>query len=350
MRTLITSLMTAILLVYSFASFSAQKGNQEQLNGNIQSDIHQLKQDVKTTANDIEILRRDQINYRIEKDILKEAYSSNIQTINIVITIVLGVIGVLGYLGIKSIKEVKSDYTDELAELKELKANFESELHTLVNKQKEFENKISELATTNEKKDRRLKVLELTEKVSELMSSKQWRWALEYISLGLDIDRDNVPLLNQKTTCHGKLGEFASAIESCKRVIELEPESKSETNIMNLLEYTALSNQQSEFANIYASHKDKIDRYKNGNVFTYLSALALLIKGDLGKAIIILDAFVKKFPGATNKYLESWSFDEVSNVISRLPEGKQKDLLIKMVHFFDGKISSNDFEAYLVPP
>lgn len=350
MRTLITSLITASLLVFSFASFSAPNGSQSQLNENIQSDIRQLKHDVKTTASDIEILRRDQINYHVEKNILKEAYSSNIQTINIVITIVLGVIGVLGYLGIRSIKEVKSDYAAELIELKGLKTNFELELQTLVTKQKEFESKIGDLAVTNEKQDRRLKVLELIEKVSELMNSKQWQWALEYISLGLDIDNENVTLLSQKTTCHGKLGEFTSAIESCKKIIELEPEHKRDVHILNLLEYTALSNQQNEFANIYVAHKDKVDQYKSGNVITYLSALACLIKGDLQQAVKILDAFVKKFPDATNRFLDAWSFDEVSNVISRLPEGKQKDLLVKMVHYFNGQISSNDFEAYLAQP
>lgn len=347
MRALITSLITASLLVLSFASFSAPNGSQSQSNENIQSDIHQLKHDVKTTANDIEILRRDQINYHVEKDILKEAYSSNIQTINIVITIVLGVIGVLGYLGIRSIKEVQSDYAAELNELKNIKTNFELELQTLVIKQKEFESKIGDLAVTNEKQDRRLKVLELTEKASELMKTKQWKWALEYISLGLDIDHENVPLLNQKTLCHGKLGEFSSAIELSKKIIELEPEPKSVVNIINLLEYAALSNQQNEFANIYAAHKDIVDRHISGNAITYLSALANVIKGDLQQAVKILDAFVKKSPNETIKYLGFWSFDEVFTVTSKLPEGKQKDLLIKMALYFDGKILPKDFEAYL---
>lgn len=350
MRALITSLITVSLLVYSFASFSVQNDNQGKLNGNVQSDIHQLKQDVKSTASDVEILRRDQINYRIEKDILKEAYSSNIQTINIVITIILGVIGVLGYLGIRSIKEVKADYANELTALRVLKTDFELELRTLVSKQKEFESKIGDLAITNEKQDRRLKVLELTEKVNELISSKQWKWALEYISLGLDLDRDNIPLLGQKTTCHGKLGEFSSAIESCKKIIELEPEPNRDINIINLLEYTVLANQQNEFANIYAAHKDIVDHYKNGKVICYLNALACLIKGELAETVKILDAFAKKYPGAPYKHLENWSYDEVSNLIARLPEGKQKDLLVKMVQFFDGRMSSSDFEIYLAQP
>ncbi len=194
-RALITLLITASL-IFSFVTFAvvqpsfagSQKSNQDQLPENIQSDIRQLKQDIKTTSNDVEILRRDQTNYRIEKDILKEVYSSNYQTINIIITIVLGVIGVLGYLGIRSIKEVKSDYANELSELRKLKSTFEVELLALVNKQKEFESKIGDLAKTNEEQDRRLKVLEIIEKISKIIGTGQWQWALQYISLGLDID------------------------------------------------------------------------------------------------------------------------------------------------------------------
>ena len=191
MRAFITLLITVSSLIWSHGSLAeAQKNNQEPFPENIQSDIRQLKQDVKIASSDIEILRRDQVNYRIEKDMLKEVYSSNLQAINMATTIALGVIGLLGYLGIRSIKEVKLDYTSELNELKKLKADFEMELQSLVGKQKEFENKISELAVTNEKQDRRLKVLELTEKVAELMKGKQWQWALQYIPLGLEIDKD----------------------------------------------------------------------------------------------------------------------------------------------------------------
>jgi hypothetical protein len=45
-------------------------------------------------------VRRDQLNYKIERDLLKETNSSNIQTINIVIAIVLSIFSVLGFLGV----------------------------------------------------------------------------------------------------------------------------------------------------------------------------------------------------------------------------------------------------------
>jgi len=44
-------------------------------------------------------VRRDQLNYRLEKDLLKEAYSSNLQIINGVLVFFLGVISLIGFFG-----------------------------------------------------------------------------------------------------------------------------------------------------------------------------------------------------------------------------------------------------------
>ena len=48
-------------------------------------------------------IRRDELNYQIEKDLLKETYSSNLQTLNLVLTIVLGLFSIIGFLGIRDI-------------------------------------------------------------------------------------------------------------------------------------------------------------------------------------------------------------------------------------------------------
>lgn len=351
MRALISSLIVASLLTYSFTIFAApQKEFQVQLDKDVHGDVHQLKLDVNSAINDIEILRRDQINYRIEKDILKEAYSSNLQVIDKAITIALAVIGVFGYLGLRSIKELKFDYTKELDDLKKLKINFEVELQSFVNKQKEFEIKIVDLAATNEKQDNRLKVLELTEKVGELIRNKQWKWALQYIPVGLEIDPNNIPLLTQKSFCHGQMGEFTSAIDACKKIIELEP--KNSQTKANLLEYLAISGQKIEFENSYATYKAEIDQFAsqfvNGSLIDYFKILLSLVTGDLKTSISNLDAFMKQYPVVgTRKHFENWSFDEVHNSALKFPPGSQKDLLVTTVQYFNGTLASENFVTYL---
>lgn len=347
MRTLITLFVTASLLTYSFASFAVpQKDAESQSSENVQSDTRQLKHDVKTMTGDLEIIRRDQLNYKIEKDLLKEAYSSNLQSINLIITIVFGIFGVLGYLGLRSIKEIKLDYTNELNDLRSLKAKFEAELLQLQNNQKEFERRVGELAKTNEAQDRRLKILELTEKAGEFIKLKEWRWALQYISIGLEIDSENIMLLKQKAQCSGKLIQISSAAETWEKVLKLEPNNLS--TITNLLEALAMSSQQNEFDQLYAANKDKVDQYKNGGLIIFLKVLLGLTKGDVENVVKELTSYAKRFPGETKEHLENWSFDEVSGFASKMLTGKPRNLLLKTVQYFGGKIPTEVFVKYLV--
>src|SRR5688572_24563921 len=48
-------------------------------------------------------VRRDQLTYQIERDLLKEAYSSNLETVNLAITLGLALLAVLGFAGVRSI-------------------------------------------------------------------------------------------------------------------------------------------------------------------------------------------------------------------------------------------------------
>ncbi|MEK6744629.1 MAG: hypothetical protein AABZ15_13530 [Nitrospirota bacterium] len=47
-----------------------------------ESDFYKIKDDIQE-------IRRDQLNYKIEKDLLKETYSTNYQTINFMISLAL---------------------------------------------------------------------------------------------------------------------------------------------------------------------------------------------------------------------------------------------------------------------
>lgn len=342
MQKYLATLVMMALIGFSISSHAADQKDEDI----IQSDIRELKQEIKATTNDVEMLRRDQLNYKIEKDILKEAYSSNLQAINIVITIVLGVIGVLGYLGIRSIKEVQADYVKELDEIKKIKHDFEVELKSWVEKLREIEGRIGDLTVTNEVQDRRLKVLELTEKVSGLMNNKQWRWALEYIPVGLEIDKNNEHLLSQKAICHGKLGEFSSAIEASRKIIEVNPANS--TAKANKLEFIALSGQEDEFEKVYRLYKSDLDQYGgNSDLIDYLKIIMFLMSGNVTAAVNGLKSFLTKYPEGARKLLGTWSFDEVVIVAKKMPEGTQRNLILNMVNFFDGKMPSEDLTGYL---
>ena len=365
---IILILIIACFQLCSTTSFAAtHKSIQEQLETS-QSDIRQLKYDVKTAAGEIEVLRRDQVNYRTEKDILKEAYSSNLQVVNIVLAIVLGFGGLigwfLGYLGIKSIKEIKANYDEELLELKALRISFQDALNKselkqkeleekFVNSQNEFDKKIGVLTSTNEEQNSRLKVLELIEKINGYMEANQWEWALEHIAVALDIDKDNSILWGQKALCHGKLNEFSKAVEASKKTIDLELSSKEKvniTNVVNMLEYLALDKQPDEFKKYFTLYKNNIEKKHDGKAAIYLNALMLLMNNDLNQAIQELKQFAEQFKDEEcNKFLgENWSTDEVIMLASTMPAGKQRELVERTALFFNGKINAKSFRTNLV--
>lgn len=307
----------------------------------IDTEIKQLHVEMKNIGHDVEIIRRDQINYKIEKDLLKDAYASNIQTINMVITIVLGVLGVLGYLGIRSVKEIRTDYAVELEKLRTMKTQLESEIESVRSKQKEVEGQVGNLTKTNEDQDRRLKVMELIEKISNLIGDKQWGWALKYVDIGLGLDAQNGILLSQKGACHAKLGELTAAIEAVKKVLELEPENTSQK--ANLLEFLAISNQRDEFNYFYENFVGAIEHLRNGALVIYLKAMHLIMSGDLDSVRSILQEYFAKQAPEPKAHLDPWSFDEVKTIISTLPAGEQRNLANAMIAVFDGKSSPIEF-------
>ena len=84
---------------------------------------------------DIKSIRNNQLNYNIEKNLLKEAYSSSLQTINIVISISLAVFGILGaivaFAGIKSIITLKREYQNKLNDMHKLGASYETKINSM---------------------------------------------------------------------------------------------------------------------------------------------------------------------------------------------------------------------------
>jgi tetratricopeptide (TPR) repeat protein len=164
--------------------------------------------------NSLTEVRRDQLNYKLEKDLLKEAFSSNYQTVNIVLAIVLGVFSVIGFLGIRDIGAIKKEYLAELERVNSLRNDLEVKVKQIGEQQERVQNDYLEIVKTNEEQSRRIKVLELQEKISSLMQTNNFQRALEYVTVALDLDRDNTILLEQKATSLWKLNDFEGAMDT----------------------------------------------------------------------------------------------------------------------------------------
>ncbi|MDP2861618.1 MAG: hypothetical protein Q8N95_02375, partial [Desulfobacterales bacterium] len=117
-------LLFVFLIGIMFNLCNASEKNEKQLPKSIQL-IDKLQSDLQLIKDALQEVRRDQLNYRIEKDLLKETYSSYIQMINIVITIILGVFTIIGFLGVRNISAINKKFQEELSGLKKLRVNYE---------------------------------------------------------------------------------------------------------------------------------------------------------------------------------------------------------------------------------
>ena len=175
----------------------------------------------------LEEVRRDQLNYEIERDLLKETFSSNLQTVNVVVTIILATFAILGFLGVRSIGHTRQEFRDELHQVRELRSRSESRLSEIESHQKLAQSRLDEVAELNTEQDQRLKLLEIQERAAALQSAGEYARALEYIAIGLGSDSDNEALLELKRRSLGSLKrtvEWASVLE---HLLTLDPKNGS---------------------------------------------------------------------------------------------------------------------------
>lgn len=339
-----------VLLIPGIASAQRQTSSPSG-DANAIEQIRQLRRDTKALAEDVAIVRRDEINYRLDKDLLKTTYSSNLERIKLTITVIFGavtaIVALLGYLGIRNIKELQDGYSRELSELNTLRTKLEGEIAAITAKQESVEEKVVDLSKTNEEQNRRIRVLELIEKVAELIRTGNYSWALEYLAPALEINPKNEKLLQLKVTAHGRLGEFSTAIATLAQVLEDEP-GKAHA-VENMAEFLLLSKQIQQFDSHYAKYKAEIDSARDGALTSYLLALRGAINADMVAMKASLTAYLDSCTEPPTARLGPWGFQEFNIFLPSMPDGPAKTLVITVAQFFEGKIPVSELKAALKP-
>ena len=291
-------------------------------------------------------MRRDQLNYSIEKNILKEAYASNLQTVQVVITIVTAVFGVLGYLGFKGILAIKSDYARELEALSVLKLSMGNELQKQVLGLTAVRAELDQLAKKNQEQDRRLKTLEIMEKAGQLLQQENYVLALEYIDTGLALEPQNTKLLDTKSLCTLRGGRFAEAIEINKQSLAIE--RKNPAVIANCAESLLALGRADEFDSFYKEYKSDLKLEQYGALEPWLLALRGMVRNDIAAIRVAMQPFANNCSdGATPRIKATWSFIDTSPIIAKLQPGPLKSLMEATVEFLAGRKTKQDYNQIL---
>lgn len=286
-------------------------------------------------------IRRDQLNYKIEKDLLRETFSSNYQTINVVLAIVLGIFTIIGVLGIRDISTIRKDYLKEFDNLSNLRKDFEFEVKKFMGEQEKIKEKYLEIIKTNEEQNKRIKVLELQEKISAAIKEQNYKQALEYVKLALELDPDNTVILHRKALCYHKSNEFQKAVGIYKKILELDPEYLSA--IVDLLELFLFLKQFENFNALYEKNKLLIDA-KGGEtgLKTYYKILELYQLNKYDEMKVLLKERLQVMPKGKQK-LFSWDFNDVLKFIQpNKPLDEGKKMMDIYVSVAKGDLSSEE--------
>lgn len=327
--TIINSLFVAIILILPYSDCLAQAKDSK--------DIVLIQNRLDRIENNLTEIRRDQLNYKVEKDLLKETFSSNYQTINIVLTIVLGLFTVVGFLGIRDIGAIKKEYALELEKMNGLRKDFEIKVSKIGEEQEKVKTDYLEIIKTNEEQSRRIKVLELQEKISSLITAKNYQRALEYAIVGLDLDPHNLILLEQKGLVQGKLNDFEGAIITFTQALKEDPNDKA--TITNLLEFYLLTKRTQDYDELYSKNRSWIDQSDDSILTMYFNLLKSFQSGleqDVDKQV---REYLQKLPNEQKCYI-TWSFEEVRRMLQVQPSSKAKTHLTTFINFISGSITN----------
>jgi tetratricopeptide (TPR) repeat protein len=303
-----------------------------------------LENKVSFLESKIEQTEANQLNYRIEKDLLKETYSNNYSRIQTIITIVLGLISILGFLGINSIINTKKEYENELKEFSGLKIKFESDYNNLKNYQESFDKQINEINSLNQEQDKKLKILDVKEKANINISNGNYLQALEYITIGLELEPKYNNLRHLKALTYFRMQQYEDAIKVNKSILDDEP--KNSSSLYDLSELLLITERNDEFIELRENYKTELNVNYDNPRSVYLQALYLYNLDKTKKIIEITDEFVANLEENSRKIYMDWDFTDIRRTFKGSEEERAKKLNY-LINILGGNWSKANYKKQL---
>lgn len=276
-------------------------------------------------------------NYKLEKDLLKETYSNNYERINLIITIVLGVIGILGYLGLKDVNSLKKEYEKELSNLRNIQGEFKIKSDELEKDKKKLDEELKNIIKENEEQSRRIKFIELKEKIGSLLKDNNLTSALEFSNAALELSKNDIDVLNYKGRILCRLNQLKDALDSFQIALSTNPNDNS--TILNITECMYFANEIASAKKIIEEHKNIFESKENEKVLELFELFELYHNNDKEKLLEIaknlvdhtnLKSFETKFSG--------WDLREAQYIAHFQKDSELKTILQNIINHWSGQI------------
>ncbi|MCK8143361.1 hypothetical protein MW871_15830 [Flavobacterium sp. I-SCBP12n] len=325
-----------IILILLFNNISFGKQQSDSIN------LKRIEQKFEILEDQLKEVRRDELNYKLEKDLLKETYENNFNNISLIITFILGIFGILGFVGIRDINSIKREYMSELTNLKNLQNEIATKFKEFDTSKEKYDNELREILQTNEEQNKKIKVLELKEKISSLIKEKEYFSALEFCNVALELSNEDTFLLNQKASINARMRNYKDSVSIYSKL--LEKDSTNNVIIYNLSEVLLLNRQREDYEKIIEEHKEMFSKKIDGKLLEIYSIVIAYQDKQIDKLkeysiskIDIADLKTKR------RKIDNWDFLDILLYLGNEPYSQETLIAQNIIWFLDGQISGNDF-------
>lgn len=308
--------------------------------------IKSLENEVYYLIKKVDQIKTDQLNYQIEKDLIKGTYSNNYDTISLILTGVVGLFGLLTFIGFRDVNSLKKEYKEELEKLMKIQQEIEDKSNQFEVAKEKYDEDIRNILTENDEQNKKIKVLELREKINSLFQDKKYYQALEFCIVALELNPENIDLLKHKARCSTRLKNYEDSMKSYKRMLELDPSNNEAKGDLAEL-YLFMDNEKAS-DELVDANKDYFKTKINGELLEFFELIKLFnrnaqveLKSRIDKRIDKQDLESKK------RRFEGWDVKDAIIYVHGCEDNESRVLFLNYLWYLDGQLNSNELMSRL---
>ena len=331
-----------ILFSISFIAIAASKDVAVTTSREVENKLYDLEHKVK-------IIDANQLNYKIEKDLLKETYSNNYDKINIFITFTLGFIAIIGFLGIRDINAIKEKFEKELNEIKEIKNQFDLKSNEFDDNKKKIDGELKTIIEVNQEQSSKIKFIELKEKIGSLYNDRKLTLALEFTNAALEINQSDPSCLNVKGSILIQLNQIPDGLAAFHKAIQDNPDdTSSKLNYAECLYFSGKIDEAKQF--IGQNEAVFKEKYKD-ELLDYFKIIELYFENNLEQLKEIAKGYVTHDNmQSTSKRLGNWNLTDAQLFAHYRDDSDIKTALQNIIWYWNDKINGEELLAKLRIP
>lgn len=279
---------------------------------------------------EIRSLQSNQVNYKVEKDLLKEFYSENISTTNRFISAILAIVTVLAFFGLRDLSSLKNEYQKELREVSKLKGELEADIKNINKDHVSSKERFDELVKSHQSAMNRVKVLELTRELEEASENKKYRKGCKLADEILALDPTNWNVLIEKAHFCARTCRLADAMAALLEAFKIDQEA-AERHAIDLMEYQLLSGRNDQALETKNKYGLDNELKGKGGLAIYFDALRCFNDNNL--------AGLKKLIDSTQAINEAklkpddWNFEDAVVNAENWPDGPAKKAVCALIAY-----------------